>query len=55
VTVPEFQRHSGNDTPLAVILFTETKINYTRPNQTSEDGERPQQYFWQPKIAGLRK
>jgi hypothetical protein len=38
VIVPEFQRHPGNDTLVAVISFLETRRNHKRPNQASKEG-----------------
>jgi hypothetical protein len=53
--VTEFQRHPGNDTFLAAVLFTETGRNQNGPNQTSKEGGKPQPCFQRPKIAALTK
>jgi hypothetical protein len=37
-TVPEFQRHPGSDTLLAVISFSEARRYHRGPNQASKEG-----------------
>lgn len=52
--LPEFYGHLGNDTPVAVRVFSETR-SQKGPNQADREDRRPHPCFWLSKMSALIK